>query len=64
MRLRGSGAETDEALGNVRGLYWKPLWAHIRSKGFDTHDAEDLTQDFLSKLVGRGDFSRVDRSRK
>ena len=63
MQLRGSGVVADEALGAVCGLYWQPLCQHIRSKGFESHDAEDLTQDFLSKLVARGDFCQVDRSR-
>ncbi len=63
MQLRGTGVEADEALGKVCGLYWRPLFLHIRSKGFDAHDAEDLTQDFLSKLVVRNDLSRVERSR-
>lgn len=63
MQLRGSGAEANEALGKVCGLYWRPLCLQIRSKGFDPHDAEDLTQDFLSKLIVRKDLSRVERSR-
>lgn len=63
MQLRGAGVAADEALGAVCGLYWQLLRDHIRSKGFEANDAEDLTQDCLSRLVARGDFSQVDRSR-
>lgn len=63
VRLRGEGAQADEALGRVCELYWKPICLHLRRKGFDEHDAQDLTQDFLSKLITRGDFSCVDESR-
>lgn len=63
VKLRGDDAQADAALGSVCELYWKPICQHIRRKGFDEHDAQDLTQEFLSKLITRGDFSRIEESR-
>lgn len=63
VKLRGGDAQADAALGSVCELYWKPICQHIRRKGFDDHDAQDLTQEFMSKLITRGDFARIEESR-
>jgi RNA polymerase sigma-70 factor (ECF subfamily) len=33
--------------------YWPPLYAFIRRAGYSPHDAQDLTQEFLSRFLHR-----------
>ena len=44
------------ALAELCEAYWKPLYTFARFSGHTPHDAEDLTQGFLTRLLGRGDF--------
>lgn len=60
MRARGGDTVAQEALGQVVGLYWRPIHICIQKRGFDSHDAEDITQEFLSSIVQKGQFDRVD----
>jgi len=39
------------ALEKLCRAYWYPLYAHIRRQGKDPHDAQDLTQEFFSRLL-------------
>ena len=39
------------ALDEVVTRYWQPLYAFARRKGFSREDAEDATQEFLSRVV-------------
>ena len=32
-------------------LYWYPLYAYVRRRGYRTEDAQDLTQEFLARLL-------------
>src|SRR5438445_3195898 len=48
-----SSPQSDEALEKLCRTYWPPLHAWLQRRGFSTHDAEDLTQSFLSHLLGR-----------
>jgi RNA polymerase sigma-70 factor (ECF subfamily) len=53
-----------EALGELAGAYWQPLYRYARRKGKSREDAEDLVQGFLSYLLSRdGSLDHVDRSR-
>ena len=33
--------------------YWSPLYHYIRRAGYSPHDAQDLTQEFLSRFLHR-----------
>lgn len=45
-------------------IYWPPVYTFIRRQGFTTHDASDLTQEFLSTVVlSRDLLSRADPTR-
>jgi len=37
-----------EALERLCRTYWYPLYAYVRRCGIDSHNAEDLTQEFLA----------------
>jgi DNA-directed RNA polymerase specialized sigma24 family protein len=56
-------ARCREALEQLCRAYWFPLYAFIRRRGHDAHQAEDLVQGFLSDLLERGDFARLDESK-
>ena len=40
-----------EALAKLCRTYWYPLYAYVRRKGHNVHDAEDLTQGFFEQLL-------------
>jgi RNA polymerase sigma factor (sigma-70 family) len=52
-----------EALEQLCRAYWYPLYAYVRRKGHRPHEAQDLTQDFFSRLLARNYLSVADRNR-
>lgn len=40
--------------------YWYPIYAYLRRYGCDTHEAEDLTQGFLARMLDKDDFRLAD----
>lgn len=47
----GDAGKGDEALEKLCRTYWPPIYAYIRREISDPHEAQDLTQEFLSRLV-------------
>jgi RNA polymerase sigma factor (sigma-70 family) len=59
-------ADTTEARAawdQLVGVYWKPVYFHIRRKGHGVEDAKDLTQAFFASLMERDALSGVDRGK-
>jgi RNA polymerase sigma factor (sigma-70 family) len=52
-----------EAFDDLCKLYWYPMYAFIRHRGYSSQDAEDLVQGFFLHLIERRTLSRVDRSK-
>jgi RNA polymerase sigma-70 factor (ECF subfamily) len=52
-----------EALERLCRIYWYPLYVYVRRKGYDAHDAQDLTQEFLARLLARNYLRVADRNR-
>ena len=52
-----------KAFADLCKLYWYPLYAFIRHRGYSPEDAEDLVQGFFLHLVEHRTLSRVDRSK-
>jgi RNA polymerase sigma-70 factor (ECF subfamily) len=50
------------ALETLCRTYWYPLYAYIRRKGFSAADAQDMTQEFFCRLIGKNYLGSVDRS--
>jgi RNA polymerase sigma factor (sigma-70 family) len=48
------------ALAELCRAYWYPLYAFLRRRGHDTHEAEDLTQEFFARLLARDFLAGVD----
>lgn len=65
MRVREGGSARQAALEELCGLYWYPIYAFVRRRGFAPHDAEDVTQGFFSKLLRDETFdaAAADRGR-
>lgn len=40
-----------EALEQLCRAYWPPVYSHLRMKGHDLHEAQDLAQEFFSRLL-------------
>lgn len=52
-----------QALNELCQLYWRPLQAYCCGLGRSPADAEDLTQAFFAKLLGRGALRMADPQR-
>lgn len=55
--------EADEALEWLYRAYWQPLFSAVLRMGFQFHEAEDLTQGFLLKLMQNEAWSSADASK-
>ena len=52
-----------EAMAELCRVYWYPLYAYVRRRGHDTHEAEDLTQEFFLRLLAKNYLAAVDREK-
>src|SRR5688572_18965406 len=60
--LQAGSAQTTQsrpALERLCQTYWYPIYAHVRRRGFSSHDAQDLTQGFFAHLLERNPFQTV-----
>jgi RNA polymerase sigma-70 factor (ECF subfamily) len=48
-----------EALEQLCRTYWYPLYAYVRRRGHDAHEAQDLTQEFFARLLASGALKSV-----
>ncbi len=51
LRVQRNDAELAQALNDFCSRYWYPIYAFVRSRGFEKPDAEDITQGFFLKAV-------------
>jgi RNA polymerase sigma-70 factor (ECF subfamily) len=59
----GASTEADAALERLCRAYWWPLYAFVRRRGHEAHDAQDLTQEFFARLLAKDLLRAVDRSK-
>ena len=52
-----------EALEQLCRTYWEPLYAYIRRRGYQMHDAQDLTQSFFAFVLERNAIEAADPER-
>ena len=50
---RRTTPQSEKALGELCGIYWYPLYAYVRRRGYSREDAEDLTQSFFARFLER-----------
>lgn len=56
-------ARADAALETLCRIYWFPLFAYVRRRGYQTADAQDLVQGFFARILERKDLHAVRRER-
>jgi RNA polymerase sigma-70 factor (ECF subfamily) len=52
-----------DALAKLCESYWYPLYAYVRQRGHSPHDAEDLTQDFFTRLLEKNVLGALTREK-
>jgi len=50
----------EPALDTLCHTYWFPLYAYLRRRGYDTHQAEDYTQGFFAGILERKGLRKAD----
>jgi DNA-directed RNA polymerase specialized sigma24 family protein len=67
MVLAAAGGEVSpdaaEAMAELCRIYWYPLYAYVRRRGYETHEAEDLTQEFFLRVLAKNYLAGVDREK-
>jgi RNA polymerase sigma-70 factor (ECF subfamily) len=58
----GNSPQAVAALETLARAYWYPLYAYVRRKGHNPHDAQDLTQAFFARLLEHGYLQNADRN--
>jgi RNA polymerase sigma factor (sigma-70 family) len=64
--LKAGRQDTPQATGALEQLcrvYWYPLYAYVRRRGYSPPDAQDLTQEFFARLLERNWLARADHAR-
>jgi len=65
--VQGAGqsdlAGVTAALERLCRTYWYPIYAFVRRRGSDPHEAEDLTQAFFAFLLEKDTLKKVDRQK-
>jgi len=58
-----SDESADAALAKLRQLYWYPIYAFVRRRGYSQEDAKDLTQEFFSCVLEKNYLEDANPSR-
>jgi RNA polymerase sigma-70 factor (ECF subfamily) len=52
-----------EALEKLCSGYWYPLYAYVQRRGYDTHEAQDLTQEFFTCFLASDALGTVNQEK-
>src|SRR4029453_2854796 len=52
-----------DALAKLCQTYWYPLYAFVRRRGHSAEDAQDLTQEFLARLLEKNWVGDADKTK-
>lgn len=52
-----------KALNELCEIYWYPIYAYIRRRGFNPVETEDLTQSYFASLLAREYLDKADKER-
>ena len=52
-----SRSRARKALEELCRVYWYPLYAFVRGRGYSAADAQDLTQAFFTRIIETGGFA-------
>ncbi len=56
-----ASTSAENALAELCRDYWAPLYAFVRRRGYNGHDAQDLTQAFFAYLIESKAHTQADR---
>jgi RNA polymerase sigma-70 factor (ECF subfamily) len=57
---KSAGVQQRQAIEMLCQSYWYPLYAYIRRRGYDVHQAEDLAQGFIAHLLDKQHLRTAD----
>ncbi len=57
---KSSAPRQKQALETLCQSYWFPLYAYLRRRGCESHEAEDLTQAFFARILEKKDLRTAD----
>jgi RNA polymerase sigma-70 factor (ECF subfamily) len=60
---QGQSPQAGRALEELCRTYWWPLYAYVRRRGYEAHEAEDLTQEFFARLLTKNYLADVAREK-
>ena len=55
-----SSTQHEQALSELCQSYWYPLYAYLRRRGYNSHQAEDYTQSFFAQIIEKKYLSQVE----
>lgn len=55
--------QSTEALEQLCGRYWHPIYHYIRRRGYSVEDSKDLTQAFFAQFLEKDRLRRADQAR-
>ena len=55
--------EARAALAELCAIYWYPIYALIRRRGYPAEEARDLVQSYFTRLLEKGTLAAADRAR-
>jgi len=56
-------SQSRDSEGELCRLYWRPIFSHLRARGWSHEDAEDLTQSFIQRLITDQSFGNARKNR-
>jgi RNA polymerase sigma factor (sigma-70 family) len=62
-RSQAEPESAEAALAELCHTYWAPLYSFVRSRTYNVHDAQDLTQSFFAYLLKHRIYARVERQK-
>ena len=58
-----SSSRYEEAISSLCQTYWFPLYAYLRKRGYDPHQAEDYIQSFFVHMLEKHYLRRIEPNR-
>ena len=55
--------ESRDSMSQLCAIYWYPLYAFIRRRGYDSQSAEDFVQGFFVTLLEKDSLANIDRAK-
>ena len=60
---QGDSAPAHRALETLCRAYWYPIYVYVRRRGYGPEEAQDLTQEFFSKVIAKEHLLLADREK-